>query len=519
MFDVVIRGGRVLNGAGSEPRRADVGVRRDLIEALGSLTDVPGRLTIDAGGKIVCPGFIDVHSHSDTYLLIEPGADSKMLQGVTTEVVGNCGASAAPLAGEYRLPSDWRDKPYPAGWSSVAEYRALLEQARPAPNVVLLVGHNTLRAGVVGYEDRAPTPKEMKAMIARLEQALGEGARGFSTGLIYAPGMFAGYDEIVRLAAVVAACNGVYASHMRSESNHLLEAVAETLEVGRKSGVRVQISHLKAAGPANWGLMDRALEAVRAARAGSVDVAADRYPYTSSCTDLDIVFPAWAQEGGRDAVLARLADAGSRRRLRDDLCRSRPEAYWQSVTIGATYHPDNSALRGLPLPEAARRLGMEPVDAVLHLAETDGLRTGAFFAGMSEDNMLKVLAEPYVMIGSDASLRRPSGPLARDYPHPRAYGAFPRFLRMSLDGRTVTLAEAVRKMTSLPASRFDLADRGSLRTGMKADILVFDPATVRDKATYANPHCFAEGIAHVLVNGVPTVRNGRITGRRAGRFL
>jgi len=519
MFDIVIRGGQVLDGTGTPACRNDIGVRRDLIESLGDLSGLPSRQTIDASGRIVCPGFIDVHSHSDTYLLIEPGAESKILQGVTTEVVGNCGASAAPLNGEYRLPSDWRDKNYPAEWSSVSEYRSLIEQVQPASNIILLVGHNTLRAGVTGYANRAPSGEELNVMTTRLEQALDEGARGLSTGLIYAPGMFAETDEIVRLAAAVAARNGVYASHMRSESSRLLEAVAEALEIGRRAGVRVQISHLKAAGRENWRFMDKALEAVREARTESVDVAADRYPYTSSCTDLDIIFPAWAQEGGREAVLRRLADPGTRRRLRDDLCRSRPDVYWRSVTVGATYHPDNTALRGLPLIEVAEKLGMEPADAVLYLAESDGLKTSAFFAGMKEENMLKVLAEPYVMIGSDASLRCPNGPLSHDYPHPRAYGAFPRFVRMSLDGTTVPLDEAIRKMTSLPAAHFGLVGRGILRKGMKADTVVFNPETVRDAATYANPHRFAEGIEQVLVNGVWTVRNSRMTGRRGGRFL
>ena len=519
MFDTVISGGQVFEGTGAAGGRSDVGITRDRIDAVGELSAAERRHTIDASDRIVCPGFIDVHSHSDTYLLIEPSADSKTLQGVTTEVVGNCGASAAPLHGAYQLPSDWRDKPYGANWSTVAEYRARLEEAHPAPNVILLAGHNTLRAGVMGYENRLPTDQEQRLMVQRLEQALDEGARGLSTGLIYAPGMYAKTDEIVRLATLVAARQGIYASHMRSESGRLLDAVAEALGIGRRAGVRVQISHLKATGSDNWHCMDTALAAVKKAQSEAVDAAADRYPYTASCTDLDIVLPAWAQEGGREATLARMRDTATLRRLREELLQARPESYWQSVTIGSTHHPDNTALRGLPLVDAAKQLKMTPVDTVLYLVRSDELRTSAFFCGMSEENMLRVLSEPWVMIGSDASLRRPSGPLSEDYPHPRAYGAFPRFLRMALDGKTVPLAEAVRKMTALPAARFGLADRGIVRTGMKADLVVFAPATIRDKASYANPHQFPDGIEQVFVNGVLTVSGGELTGRRGGRFL
>ena len=519
MLDVKIEGGTVFDGGVAEGVRADVGLRGDRIDAVGELAAAPARRTIRAEGRAVAPGFIDVHSHSDAYLLIEPAAPSKLCQGVTTEIVGNCGASAAPLLGAYRMPSDWADKAYPGAWRTVAEYRTLLAAARPAPNVALLIGHNTLRAGVMGYGNRPASLAEADAMAAALERALEEGGIGLSSGLIYAPGMFAGREELIALARVAARRGGIYASHMRSESGGLLAAIEEALAIGRAAGVRVQVSHLKAAGRANWGLLDRALGLLRAARERGEPVAADRYPYLAGATDLDVVFPAWAAEGGRDAVLARLRDRASRARLHRELCASRPAEDWAAVTIGSTTHPDNARFRGMPLTEVADRLGVDPVEAILRLVESDRATTGAFFAGLSEENLRRVLAEPYVMIGSDASLRAPTGPLSHDHPHPRAYGAFARVLRMARDGVTVNLPEAVRKMTGLPAEQFRLRDRGRIRKGAYADVVVFDPETVRDEATYGEPHRPAAGVEWVLVNGTVTVADGRFTGDRAGRFI
>jgi N-acyl-D-amino-acid deacylase len=494
-------------------------VRGGVIAALGDLTGAQARVAIPAAGRWVCPGFIDVHSHSDTYLLLEPLAPSKVFQGVTTEVVGNCGASAAPLAGAARLPSDWADKTYPGRWSRVAEFRALLDAARPAVNAVLLIGHNTLRAGVVGYEGRAAREDEVRAMAARLEAALDEGGRGLSTGLIYAPGMFAGVEEIRALAAVARSRDGLYTSHMRSEGRNLLAALRETLDIGRSTGVRVEVSHLKTSGKANWGLLDEALALIEGARAEGVEVCADRYPYTASCTDLDVVLPHWAAEGGREAVLQRLREPETRARIRADLLRERPADYWPSITVASTRHPDNRRFSGQALGEVAAALALEPVDAALHLIVTDELGTSAFFHGMSEANLWRILAQPWVMLGSDASLRSPEGPLSADYPHPRAYGSFPRFLRASLDGRTVPPEEAIRKMTSLPARHFRLRDRGELAVGRAADIAVLDPGTVADTATYAAPHRLATGLTHLVVNGVLTVADGRLTGERGGHVL
>ncbi len=520
MLDLLIANGSVVDGAGRPARRADVGLAGDRIVAVGALAGAEARRVVDAAGCLVCPGFIDVHSHSDAYLLIEPSAPSKVFQGVTTEVVGNCGASAAPRLGRGEMPADWQSQSYPRIWRSVAEYRGLLEEVRPAVNVVLLIGHNTLRKGVMGFENRPATPDELARMERTLEKALAEGGRGFSTGLIYAPGRFAPREEILALARTAVRAGGLYASHIRSEGRNLLEALQEAVDIARAAGIPTQVSHLKTAGRGNWSLLDAALEIIRNARAAGLQVAADRYPYTASCTDLDVVLPGWATEGGRDAVLARLRNESIRERILEELVASRPEREWMEITIGSTPHPDHRLFQGRPLSEVARDMGCaHPADAVLRLLDADELKTSAFFHGMSESNMWRILAEPWVMIGSDASLRAPWGPLAEDYPHPRAYGTFPRFLRAALDGRTVSMEEAIRKMTSLPAEQFGLTGRGVLKEGAYADVVVLDPAAVKDRATYARPHQFADGVKAVVVNGVLTLEGGQRSGPRAGRVL
>lgn len=519
MFDLRLINGELLDGTGTPSVRADIGIVRDHIAAVGDLSGADSTLTLDVSGRVVCPGFIDAHSHSDTYLLIEPSSPSKIFQGITTEIIGQCGTSAAPLTGEYRIPSDWLAKEYPGSWRTMKEYRELLGQVMPGPNVAALVGHSNLRAGVVGYTDREATQTELDEMCRLLERSMEEGGCGLSAGLIYAPGMFASTGELTALARIVAKHDGVFSCHMRSEGTRLLQAIEEVICIGKDSGVRVEMSHLKTSGHKNWDMIDSALDLVRKARDEGVVIAADRYPYISAYTELDVIFPDWAAEGGREAVLKRLRTREDRGRLKRDLSESRSSDYWSTVTIGSTNCPDNARFRGMALLDVAKALGIEPVDAVLHLTDTDELRTTAFFFGMSEDNMWKILAEPYVMLGTDASLRSTTGVLSEDYPHPRAYGTFPRFLRASLDGKTVQLPEAVRKMTALPAGHFRLEGRGVVAVGKKADIVVFDPKTVKDTSTYENPHQLAVGIEHVIVNGVLTMSDGCLTGDRGGRFV
>ena len=518
-FDWILRGGTVVDGLGGAGARADVGLAGDRIAAVGDLAGAQAANEFDATGLLVCPGFIDVHTHSDAYLLIEPGAPSKIRQGVTTEITGNCGASAAPRWPGYAMPSDWLEQQYPGDWHSVAEYRALLDAQKPAVNSAMLIGHRAIRAAVMGIEPRAATKDEIARMAKLLEQALEEGGAGLSTGLVYAPAMHARPEEIQALAKVVARRGGIYATHMRSEGGALLEAIEEALDVARASGIRLQISHLKTAGRANWGKLDAVLEKIRAARAAGIEVASDRYPYTASCTDLDVILPTWAAQGGRAAILARLRDPAERAKIRAEMAAARDEKYWENVWVGSTRHPDNAPFAGKPISVAAEAWKLHPLDAALRFMETDELFTGGIFFGMSEENMWRILAEPWVMIGSDASIRSPTGPLSHDHPHPRAYGTFGRFLRAALDGKTVSVGEAVRKMTSLPAEHFRLKDRGVLRAGAFADVVALDPKTFRDLATYEKPHQFCEGISAVWVNGTATLRDGKETGARGGRYL
>lgn len=518
-FDLLILNGSVLDGTGADAIKADIGICGDKITEIGNLSQAEAKQTIDASGKTVCPGFIDVHSHSDAYLLIEPRASSKVFQGITTEVCGNCGASVAPRLGDAKLPSDWQDKPFPGRWRTVSEYRKLFEEVKPAVNEALLIGHNTLHRGVCGYEPRGATPDELKAMCRNLEQALDEGGCGMSTGLIYPPASAVPPEEIIALAEVVAKHGGIYTSHMRSEGTRLLEAIDETLDIGRKAGVRVQVSHLKASGKANWHKLDAALEMIEAARAEGIAVAADRYPYTAAQTDLDIILPDWALYDGKDAVLGRLADSKVRKTMRDEILEERGEFGFSTVMIGSTEHPDLQSLKGMKLEDAANQLGIEPVDALLHIVEKDELRTGGIFFGMNEENMWKVVRQPWVMVGCDASLRAPDGILSHDHPHPRAYGSFTKLLRAAIDGQTVPLPEMIRKMTSLAAEQFGLNGRGKIETGSFADIAVLSLNQIHENTTYAAPHQLSDGIDSLIVNGTLTIRDGKLTRNRNGRFL
>jgi N-acyl-D-amino-acid deacylase len=477
-FDLIVRGGEVLDGTGAPAAAVDIGIRGDRIAAVGDLAGADAGRVLDAAGAAVAPGFIDAHTHSDPNLPIEPDAPSKIAQGVTTEICGQCGSSAAPLPAENAGSSG-------PTWNTVAEYRELLRQVRPAVNVVLFIGHNTLRKAVMGYAPRPATEDEVAAMARRLEQALDEGGSGLSTGLIYQPGKYAAPGEIRALA--------------------------------RQTGIHVQISHLKTSGPANWDKLDAAIGRIEAARAAGLRVHADRYPYLAGGTDLDVVLPEWASAGGREAILRNLADPAARQRVIAELDAA--DRDWSTVMIGGARHPEVRALTGRTVAEAAAALGLSPGAALAWLIATDEARTDAFFFGLCERNLLRIYAQPWVMVGSDASLRAPTGPLADSHPHPRAYGAFARFLRLMQDQGLLTLPEAVRRCTSLPADAFGLTGRGRVRVGDFADLVVFDPRTIRDRATYAQPHQFAEGVRQVIVNGRLAWDGGRCTGDRHGAWL
>lgn len=518
-FDVLLQNGDLLDGTGAPARRADVGLRADRIAAVGALTGATARQALDCSGLTLAPGFFDAHSHSDAYLLLEPGSPSKVRQGITTEIVGHCGASAAPLTGGAQLPSDWAAFAYPAPWRSMAEYRALLERRGLGVNVVALAGHRNLRMAVMGFAPRPAQPDEIRAMARLLEQALDEGAGGLSTGLIYEPSKQARSCEIEALARCVARRGGIYATHLRSERARLLDALDEAIGVARNTGVKLQVAHLKTAGSANWHLAAAAVERIETARREGIPVHADRYPYLASCTDLDILLPDWAGQDGREAVLARLRDPATRLRIVADITAAQPPRFGADIRIGATWCAETHPFRGRRLDEAATALGLSPVETLLWIIERDGLRTGAFFFSLCEENLRLFLSQPWVMAGSDASLRSTEGPLSHDHPHPRAYGSHACLLARARDEGPLSLPETVRRMTSLPAQAFGLAGYGIVTPGAAADLAVFDAATVRDRATYSEPHRFAEGVRHVFVAGTAVLLDGIETQRLPGRWL
>ncbi len=531
MFDVVIRQGTVVDGTGAAAHVADVAVHNDRIAAIGDLSQAEASTTIHAQGRLVCPGFIDAHSHSDTYLLLEPDAPSKLSQGVTTEINGQCGGSAAPRFGVARLPSDWASRVYPSlaaepstqpgpTWSTVAEYRALFDAVKPAINTVQFIGHNTLRAGVMGYEPCVATADDVALMQQRLEQALDEGGWGLTTGLLYQPGKYAQPQEIEALARTVAARGGLYATHMRSEGERLLESVDEVLRLARATGIHVQISHLKTSGRNNWFKIDALLEKLNAARAEGVWLHSDRYPYVAAGTDLDIVLPEWASAGGNPVILKTLRDPALRLRVEAELNAS--ERTWSEVMVGGCWSDTTRPYQGRCIAELCEEFGVSPGEIVCRIIDADDCRTGAFFFGMSEENLRRIYAQPWIMPGSDASLRAPWGVLGIDWPHPRAYGTMARFYRTLTGGDGKAIAsreETIRRMTSLPAHAFGIDQRGVIRCGAYADLVVLNESAFADRATYEAPHQFCTGIEQVFVNGCLSYDQGSFTGQRRGRFL
>ncbi len=523
-FDLVIKGGTILDGTGGPPFPADLGIVGDRIEALGQIAPEQGRRLLDAMGLYVAPGFIDIHTHSDGTILSYPTADSRVRQGVTTEVTGNCGGSAAPLGGAD-LDARRRElarEGTPGTWSDVASYCALLEKTRIATNQALLVGQGTLRRNLVGLVNRPLASEELAAEIRALEEALDQGAFGLSTGLEYTPGRFTPTDEIVALARVVARRGGLYASHIRNEEALLLEAIDEAIEIGRRTGVRVQISHLKAAGRPNWSKQRGALGLIETARREGIAVLADAYPYTAYSTGLTIFLPDWALEGGAPAILARLSDPAERARIRRDVGPriANDPGSPDLIVIARVESERNRPLVGETLAAIAARWKLDPVDALLRLLEEEDASVSYIGHAMSPENVERVLAHPLVMIGSDGSSLAPVGRAAAARPHPRSYGAYARVLAHYVrERRLFDLPTAVKKMTSLPADQVGLRDRGRIARGLIADLVVFDAAQVQDRATFDDPHQYATGFVHVLVNGVPVVEGGQPTGARPGRVL
>jgi len=520
MADWLLRGGTVLDGTGAPGQRASLAVQGERILSIGP-EEGSGQI-LDVDGCFLAPGFIDMHSHGDEMYLIVPDADSKVRQGITLDVCGNCGFSVSPLlAGrleEARRALAWAQ--IDPTWPDLAGFRQRLEEKGTAVNLAFLVGHGSLRASTVGYADRPASPDEVLAMGRLLERELAQGAIGLSTGLIYPPGCFAPTEEIIQLARVAAATGGLYASHIRGEGDTLLESIDEALRIGREASIRVQVSHIKAAGPRNWGKMPEALARIDAARREGIQVGCDQYPYAASATGLGSLLPDWAHEGGSQAMLARLRHPESREEVRRALAARRPSDSWDQVMVGSARHPAVRPLQGRTVAAVADERRRLPEDAVLEiLLEGEGQVGGIFFS-QSEENVRLGLARRDVAVGTDSSVASPEGLAGRLHPHPRTYGTFPRILgRYVREEQSLTWEAAVHKMTGLAAAALDLRDRGRLAPGCYADIVVFDPDTVLDRATYAQPHQFPAGIRHVFVNGTPVLRDGQPTGARPGRVL
>lgn len=515
----LIRGGTVFDGRAFF--EADVWISGDAVSFPGKRPPQKGVRLIDAKGLCVSAGFIDTHGHSDFGVLRER-PESKIYQGITTEINGNCGLSAAPLIGEALVQRAEDLRGIPQRWSTMDEYFGALEKKGLSLNFASLAGHGNIRASVMGYEDRAPSKEEMARMKGLLKDCLDAGALGLSTGLIYPPGVYSKTDELIALSrhGVTISKGGrapfVYASHMRSEGDRLIRAIKEVIKIGKKAGVKVHISHIKTAGRRNWHKAAEAVSLMQGARREGIALTCDRYPYTAASTDLDSVLPSWVYEGGKEAEIKRLKDPAVRKRIKTEFLSRFPEKelldLWERVVVSTVSLRKNRPLEGKSILRIARSLGKEPLEALMELLIEEGLRVDAIFHSMSEENLERFLSLPFVMIGSDSSARpmRPAGK-----PHPRAFGTFPRFLgRYARDKK-----RALYKMTALPARTFGLKDRGRLKEGFKADIVVFDPERIIDGATYERPFRRPEGIIHVFVNGAPVLMDGELTGERPGRVL
>lgn len=525
-FDLLIRGASVVDGTGTPARRGDVGVKDGRIAFVGDPGDaLASGSVIDACGSVVAPGFVDVHGHSDLAVLSAPMVPSKIRQGVTTEVMGNCGLSAAPLSPEsdvatYRAamatvdvdPSviwDWRD---------VSGYRRRVNGSGMSMNVALLAGHLPIRVAVVGYDARPASAEELRSMQRIADLALAEGACGLSTGLSLAPMTSATPEELVALGEVVADHDKIFSFHMRDYTDHLLDAVSEVLDVARLTGCRVQVSHLAVIGRENWGAVSDALAMIDDAVADGSRVGVDVYPYIAGSGNLTQLLPYWSLEGGRTAQLHRLGDPGSRARVVEEVAGGSRKDTWGDITISSGDVPEE--VIGKSVAEISTLWSLAPAEVVVRLVESSGVTASMVAFGRSEGDVVAALRHPLTMIGSDGWALDPEGPSGQGKPHPRSYGCYPRVLgRYVRDREILSLVQAVHKATQKPAEWFGFSDRGVVAPGYVADLVVFDPDTIVDRATFAEPHRFSDGIRCVIVAGDVVVMDDNHTGLRPGAFL
>jgi N-acyl-D-amino-acid deacylase len=519
--DILIRGGLVYDGTLSEPRVCDVASEGERITYVGPPDQVEASIVVDAQGLAVCPGFIDTHAHSDFTIVADNRAEGKIMQGVTTEVNGNCGMSAAPLyKGAYeRRQEDLRELGITQRWNTLGQYFDLIGKRGTAVNIATLAGHGNIRGSVVGYDDRRPSPEEMDNMRRLLRESVEEGAIGLSTGLIYPPGIYARTEELIDLAGELRDKGLIYASHMRSEGTMLMEAVGEVIRIGREAGIKAHISHLKTAGRQNWHKAGEVITLLQETIRNGGRITCDRYPYTASSTDLDAVLPSWTYAGGNEEELRRLQDEGERARITEEL-KEQAGDYWSGVIISSVSSEENHWMEGKTISEIASVLGTDEISAAFKVLIEERLRVGAIFLSMSEDNLRKFLALPFCMIGSDSSARCFEGPTRRGKPHPRTFGTFPRFFgRYVRDASLIPFAEAVHRATQLAAETFGLKGRGRIAEGTYADIVVFDQARIADSATFEEPFQRPVGVRYVLVNGKMAVVDGQYRAAIAGKVL
>jgi N-acyl-D-amino-acid deacylase len=528
-FDVVIKNGTVYDGSGGEGQTADIALRGDRIAGVGDFKNAQAGLTIDAKGLAVAPGFINMLSWSTESLIADGRSQSEIRQGVTTEIMGE-GESMGPVNDRVRekMLRDQKDIRYKIEWTTLAEYLRYLEARGISCNVASFIGATTIRENVIGFEDKEPTPQQLDEMRALVRQEMEDGALGIGTSLIYPPAFYAKTPELIELCKVAAQYQGKYISHMRSEGNQLLQAVDELIRISREAKIPAEIYHIKAAGKSNWPKLDEFLAKIEAAQKEGLKITADMYTYTAAGTGLDACLPPWTEEGGYPALFKRLRDPAMRAKIARQV--KTPSDAWENLYL-ATGSPDKillvgfkseklKSLTGKSLAAVAKMRGKDPVETIMDLIAEDESRIDTIYFLMSEENVRKEIAKPWISFGSDEASQAPEGVFLKSNPHPRAYGNFARVLgEYARDEKLISLGEAVRRLSALPAANLGLDHRGLLREGMFADVVLFDPAQIADRATYEKPHQYAVGMKDVFVNGQQVLKDGEHTGAKPGRAL
>jgi N-acyl-D-amino-acid deacylase len=528
-FDLIIRGGTVYDGTGAEPRQADVAIRGDRIAGVGDFKSAKAKTVVDAKGLAVAPGFINMLSWSTESLIQDGRSQSEIRQGVTTEIMGE-GESMGPVNDRVRehMLRAQSDIKYDIKWNTLAEYLQYLEKRGISCNVASFIGATTIREYVVGFEDKPPTPEQLDQMRELVRKEMEAGALGIGTSLIYPPAFYAKTEELIELCKVAAKYQGKYISHMRSEGSRLLEALDELIRISREANIPAEVYHIKASGRENWGKEDQLLAHIEQAQKEGLKITADMYTYMAAGTGLDACLPPWTEDGGYPALFKRLRDPATREKIKAEV--QKPTNSWENLYLDAggpehillvAFKSDKlKPLTGKTLAEVARMRGKDPIDTAMDLIAEDESRIGTIYFLMSEDNVKKEVAKPWISFGSDEASQAPEPPFTKSNPHPRAYGNFARVLgKYVRDEKIIPMKEAIRRLSGLPATNLGLDHRGFLKEGMFADVVVFDPATITDHATFEKPHQYATGVKHVFVNGVQVLKDGEHTGAKPGRAL